>query len=66
MPVEVMSEFAVDADEVADDEDEDEPVDVLLVGVVVGVVDVLLEMVELMSPYVLSQVANLSALRTGT
>ncbi len=65
MPVEVMSELAVDADEVPD-EDEDELVDELLVGVVVGVVDVLLEMVELMSLYVLSQVANLSALRTGT
>jgi hypothetical protein len=64
IPVEVTSELAVALDDV-------EPVDavpleVVPVDVVVGVVDVLLEMVELMSRYVLFQVADLSAAGTST
>ena len=63
MPVEVTSELAVEAD-VFPDEDV-EPVEVV-VAVGVGVVVVVLEMAELMSLYVLSQVANLSAAVTQT
>jgi hypothetical protein len=64
IPVEVTSELAVELDEV-------EPVDavpevVAVDVVVVGVVDVLLEMVELMSCDVLSRVAHLSAAGTST
>jgi hypothetical protein len=69
MPVEVTSELPGEFDDVADEEDDVEPVDevpleVPVDVVAVGVVDVVLEMVELMSLYVLSQVANLSAAGT--
>ncbi len=72
IPVEVTSELPVELAEVADDEDELDPVELVPVEVVpvdvvvVGVVDVVLEMVELMSLYVLSQVADLSASGTRT
>ena len=61
MPVEVMSELAEDADELA--AGVDDALDDVVVGVVVEPV---LEMFELISLYVLSQVANLSAAGTQT
>jgi hypothetical protein len=61
MPVEVTSEFAVEADELVE---LDAAVFEVVDDVVVGVVEVAPEIVELMSLYVLSQVANLSAAGT--
>lgn len=63
MPVEVTSEFAVEADEPVE---LDVAVFDVVDDVVVGVVEVAPEMVELISLYVLSQVANLSAAEIQT
>jgi hypothetical protein len=53
IPVDVMSELTDDAAEAADEDDDVDP------DVVVGVVEEVLEMLELMSLYVLSQAALL-------